>query len=96
MVDINTKKKPLLENSKKLDFFSDVNFRIEAEIGRSKMLIKDVLELKEGSVVEVGKLSGEPIDVSIEGIIFAKAEVIIIKDKIFVRISEILEETESK
>ena len=76
----------------KIDFFKDVNFKIEAEIGRSQLLLKDVLELEEGSVVEVGKLSGEPIDVSVEDTVFAKAEVIIIKDKIFVRITEILEE----
>jgi flagellar motor switch protein FliN/FliY len=89
-----SKKQSIHEISKNLDLFSDVNFKIEAEIGRSTLLVKDILELKEGSVVEVKKLSGEPIDVSIEGTVFAKAEVIIIKDKIFVRISEILEEIE--
>jgi flagellar motor switch protein FliN/FliY len=80
-------------SKKKLEFFKDVNFKLEAEIGRSKLLLKDIIELKEGSVIEVSKLSGEPIDVSIEGTIFAKAEVMIIKDRIFVRITEILEET---
>jgi flagellar motor switch protein FliN/FliY len=90
----DNKKQSILLDSKKLDFFDDVNFKIEAEIGRSKLLLKDIIELKEGSVVEINKLSGEPIDVSIEGTAFAKAEVIIIKDKIFVRIAEIIEEAE--
>ncbi len=77
-----------------LEFFKDINFKLEAEIGRSNLLLGDILELEEGSVVEVKKLSGEPIDLSLEGVVFAKAEVIIIKDRIFVRITEILEETE--
>jgi len=88
------KKQLFSEHTKSLEPFKDIQFKIEAEIGRASMLLSDVLELKEGSVVEVKKLSGEPIDVSIEGIVFAKAEVIIIKDKVFVRISEILEEIE--
>lgn len=79
-------------DKEKLDSFNDVNFLVEAEIGRSNLLLGDILNLEEGSVVEVSKLSGEPIDVSIENTVFAKAEVIIIKDKIFVRITEILEE----
>ncbi len=77
-----------------LEFFKDINFKLEAEIGRNKLLIKDILDLNEDSVVEVKKLSGDPIDVSIEGTVFAKAEVIIIKDRIFVRITEILKESE--
>ena len=82
------------KKQKGLEFFKDINFKLEAEIGRSTLLVTDILELKEGSVVTVNKLSGEPIDVSIEGTVFAKAEVVIIKDRIFVRITEILEEIE--
>jgi flagellar motor switch protein FliN/FliY len=60
------------------------------ELGRSNLKIRDVLKLGAGSVVELDKLAGEPVDLLVNDIIFAKGEVVVIDENFGVRITDIL------
>jgi flagellar motor switch protein FliN/FliY len=68
----------------------DIPFRLTLEIGRTRMKIRDILGLETGSLVTSTKLSGEPMDVSLNGDIFARAEIVIIKDKLWARVTKIV------
>ena len=67
----------------------DIPFRLTVEIGRTTMKVRDILALDLGSLVVSNKLSGEPMDISLNDEIFARAEVIIIKDKLWARLTKI-------
>ena len=68
---------------------SDVNVRLTIRLGASGMLVKDVLQLRNGSVVELDKLAGEQVDLYINDVFFAKGEVLVIGDALGIRITEI-------
>ena len=68
----------------------DVPLDVSVELGRTKMLIKDVLELTAGSIVELETVAGEPVDVVVNGKLVAKGEVVVIEDNFGVRITEIV------
>ena len=67
----------------------DIPFRTVVEIGRTRMKVRDVLGLEIGSLVVTTKLSGEPMDISLGSDIFGRAEIIIIKDKLWARLTKI-------
>ncbi len=73
-----------------LDLLSDVNLNVKIELGRTRMLVEDVLKLGEGSVVELDKLAGDPVDVYVNERHVARGEVLVVNDNFCVRISEIL------
>jgi flagellar motor switch protein FliN/FliY len=73
-----------------LDILQDVPLTITVEIGRAKMLVKDILKLTVGSVIELDKLAGEPVDILVNGKIIAKGEVIAVNENFGVRILEIV------
>lgn len=73
-----------------LEILLDIPLEISVELGRVKMLIKDVVELGAGSIVEIEKAAGEPVDVLVNGRIVARGEVVVIEDNFGVRITEIL------
>ncbi|MCS7299194.1 MAG: flagellar motor switch protein FliN [Spirochaetia bacterium] len=68
----------------------DIPVQITVELGRTKMLVKEVLQLGEGSVVELDKLAGEPVDIMVNGRLIAKGEVVVIEENFGVRITEIV------
>jgi flagellar motor switch protein FliN len=69
---------------------NDVNLHVKIELGRSRMLVEDVLRLGQGSVVELDKLAGDPVDVYVNERLVARGEVLVLNDNFCVRISEIL------
>lgn len=75
----------------------DIPLDVNVELGRTRLLIKDILELSIGSIVELDKIAGEPVDLYANGILMARGEVIVIDDNFGVRITEIItaEERES-
>lgn len=73
-----------------LDLIMDIGLEIRVELGRTNMKIRDVLNLGSGSVVELDKLAGEPVDLLVNDVIFAKGEVVVIDENFGVRITEIL------
>jgi flagellar motor switch protein FliN/FliY len=70
----------------------DIPFRLVVEIGRTKMRVRDILNLDVGSLVVTTKLSGEPMDISLDDEIFGRVEIIIIKDKLWARLTKIVRE----
>jgi len=73
-----------------LDFILDIPLQVSVEIGRTKMLIKELLKLNQGSIIELEKFAGEPVEVYVNGKLMAKGEVIVVNDKFGVRITEII------
>ena len=76
--------------SEKLDLLGDVNLNVKIELGRTRMLVEDVLRLDTGAVVELDKLAGDPVDVYVNGQPVARGEVLVLNDNFCVRINEIL------
>ncbi len=73
-----------------LEFILDIPLEISAEIGRTKMLIRDLLKLNQGSIIELEKFAGEPVEIYVNGKLMAKGEVVVVNDKFGVRITEII------
>lgn len=73
-----------------IDLLADVNLNVKIELGRTRMLVEDVLRLGEGSVVELDKLAGDPVDVYVNDRHVARGEVLVLNDNFCVRINEIV------
>jgi flagellar motor switch protein FliN/FliY len=73
-----------------IDLIMDVPLQVTVELGRTRKLIRDVLELAPGSVVELDKLAGEPVDILVNGKLIAKGEVVVIDENFGVRITDII------
>ncbi|MGV7221897.1 MAG: flagellar motor switch protein FliN [Nitrospinales bacterium] len=78
------------EELKKLDLVLDIPLTVTVELGRSKMLINDLLQLGRGSVIELQKLVGEPLEVLINDKLVARGEVVVVNDKFGVRLTDIV------
>lgn len=68
----------------------DIPFTLTVEVGRTRLKVRDILAIEPGSLIVTTKLSGEPMDVSLRNEIFARAEIIIIKDKLWARLTKIV------
>lgn len=75
---------------KAIDLLSNVNLNVKIELGRTRMLVSDVLKLGEGSVVELDKLAGDPVDIYVNDRPIARGEVLVLNENFCVRINEIL------
>jgi flagellar motor switch protein FliN/FliY len=73
-----------------IDLLRDVELNVKIELGRSRMLVEDVLRLGEGSVVELDKLAGDPVDVFVNDRLVARGEVLVLNDNFCVRVNEIV------
>lgn len=70
-------------------FVENVTLRITVDLGKAEMRVRDVLALNEGSVIELDKLAGEMIEVSVQGIPLGRGEVMVISDSLGVRLTEV-------
>lgn len=77
-----------------LDLIMDIPVKLSVELGRTKITIKQLLELAQGSVVELDGLAGEPMDILINGYLIAQGEVVVLDDKYGIRITEIVTPSE--
>jgi flagellar motor switch protein FliN/FliY len=77
-----------------LDFILDIPLRVSVELGRSKVVIKDLLQMAQGSVIELDKLAGEPLDVFVNGKMVARGEVVTVGEKFGVRLTDIISPVE--
>ncbi|CAN5464046.1 hypothetical protein BH09PLA1_BH09PLA1_28750 [soil metagenome] len=73
-----------------IDLLRDVELNVKIELGRSRMLVEDVLKLGEGSVVELDKLAGDPVDVFVNDRLVARGEVLVLNENFCVRVNEIV------
>ena len=74
-----------------IDLLSDVNLNVKIELGRTRLLVEDVLKLGEGAVVELDKLAGDPVDIYVNERHVARGEVLVLNDNFCIRVSEILD-----
>lgn len=74
-----------------IQLLADVNVDVRIELGRTRMLVEDVLRLGEGAVVELEKLAGDPVDVYVNGRHVARGEVLVLNENFCVRVNEVLE-----
>lgn len=77
-----------------LDFVLDIPLRVTAELGRTKMSIREVLELGQGSVIELSKLAGEPLEVLVNEKLVARGEVVVVNEKFGIRLTDIISPVE--
>ena len=77
-----------------LDMIMDIPVQLTVELGRTKMPIKNLLQLAQGSVVELSGLAGEPLDVLINGFLIAQGEVVVINEKLGIRVTDIITPSE--
>ena len=78
------------KSMKDLDFLLDIPLEISVELGRTKMLINDLLQLGQGSVIELTKLAGEPLEILINQKLIARGEAVVVNEKFGVRITDII------
>jgi len=76
-----------------LEMLKDVELNVRIELGRTRMLVEEVLKLKEGCVVEMDKLAGEPVDIYVNEQLVARGEVLVLNESFCVRISQIVTDT---
>ena len=79
-----------LATSMNLDFVMDIPLQVTAELGRAKMLINDLLQLGQGSVIELNKLAGEPMEILVNDKLIARGEVVVINEKFGIRLTDII------
>jgi flagellar motor switch protein FliN/FliY len=82
------------ETHKDIDFILDIPVQLTVELGRTKIAIKNLLQLAQGSVVELDGMAGEPMDVLVNGCLIAQGEVVVVNDKFGVRLTDIITPSE--
>jgi flagellar motor switch protein FliN/FliY len=82
------------EAPRNFDLLLDVPLEVTVEIGRTKVAIRDLLQFGQGSVVELEKLAGEPLDVLVNGRPIARGEAVMVNDKFGVRLTDIISPSE--
>ena len=77
-----------------LDAILDIPVTISMEVGRSHISIRNLLQLNQGSVVELDRIAGEPLDVMVNGTLIAHGEVVVVNDKFGIRLTDVISQTE--
>jgi flagellar motor switch protein FliN/FliY len=85
---------PSQKGTPDLNFILDIPLEVSVELGRGKMLINDLLQLGQGSVIELTKLAGEPLEILVNQKLVARGEVVVVNDKFGIRITDIISPTE--
>ncbi|PJN87150.1 flagellar motor switch phosphatase FliY [Bacillus sp. mrc49] len=80
--------------SKNLSMLMDIPLQVTVELGRTKRSVKDILELSSGSIIELDKLAGEPVDILVNSRLIAKGEVVVIDENFGVRVTDIMSQSE--
>lgn len=82
------------EDSRNLDLILDISVPVSVELGRTNMLVKDIISLAQGSIVELDKVAGTPVDLFVRGKLLARGEVVIVDENFGVKITNICGSTE--
>jgi flagellar motor switch protein FliN/FliY len=82
------------EEKRRLDTILDIPVTISMEVGRSNINIRNLLQLNQGSVVELDRIAGEALDVLVNGTLIAHGEVVVVNDKFGIRLTDVISQTE--
>src|SRR5881394_3426805 len=77
-----------------LDFILDIPLKVTVELGRTRMSVRDILQLAQGSVVELSKFAGEPLEVLVNDKLIARGEVVVVNEKFGIRLTDIISPVE--
>lgn len=80
------------QSDNNLNLLMDIPLKVTVELGRTQKQIKDILELSQGSIIELDKLAGEPVDILVNQKLIAKGEVVVIDENFGVRVTDIISE----
>lgn len=94
MQDLKDEHRPPPSEEVNLDVILDVPVTISLEIGRTKISIRNLLQLNQGSVVELDRLAGEPLDVMVNGTLIAHGEVVVVNEKYGIRLTDVISPVE--
>jgi flagellar motor switch protein FliN/FliY len=86
--------KDAVVDKRKLDTILDIPVTISMEVGRAKISIRNLLQLNQGSVVELDRIAGEPLDVLVNGTLIAHGEVVVVNDKFGIRLTDVISQIE--
>ena len=78
------------QEERDLDFILDIPLELSVELGRTKMLVNDLLQLGQGSIVELNKLAGEPLEICINQKLVARGEAVVVNEKFGIRLTDIV------
>ncbi len=87
-------KKAASNGNKDMDLILDIPVTISLEVGRTSISIKNLLQLNQGSVVELDRYAGEPLDVLVNGTLIAHAEVVVVNEKFGIRLTDVVSANE--
>jgi len=79
---------------KNLDFILDIPMQVSVQLGSTRMLIRDLLQLGQGSVIELEKLAGEPLEVLVNNRLVARGEVVVVNEKFGIRLTDVVSTVE--
>jgi flagellar motor switch protein FliN/FliY len=85
---------PAVEGGQDIDLILDIPVTLTVELGRTKIPIKNILQLAQGSVIELDALAGEPMDVLVNGCLIAQGEVVVVNEKFGIRLTDIVTPSE--
>ncbi|MFW2331381.1 MAG: flagellar motor switch protein FliN [Nitrospinota bacterium] len=81
-------------NAKNLEAFSDIPLNISVELGQTLLPVRDILELKRGSILELSKLLGESMEIFINDLLTARGEVVVVNEKFGIRVTDVIDPIE--
>ena len=84
----------LIQETQKLKFILDIPLQLTVELGRTSLLVKDILQLNQGAVVELTKIAGEPLDVFVNSKLVARGEAVLVNEKFGVRLVDVVSPNE--
>ncbi|NBX91832.1 MAG: flagellar motor switch protein FliN [Proteobacteria bacterium] len=90
----NLKVVPEIKEESQLQYVLDIPLRVSVELGRTKILVQDLIKLHKGSVIELSKIAGEALEVLVNDKVVAKGEVIVVNEKFGVRLTDIVSNTQ--
>jgi flagellar motor switch protein FliN/FliY len=85
---------PINVDNEKLDVILDIPVSLSLEVGRTKIPIRNLLQLAQGSVIELDRLAGEPLDVMVNGTLIAHGEVVVVNEKYGIRLTDVMSPAE--
>ena len=85
---------PAPQSTRRFDLLLDVPLEVTVQLGRTRMTIQDLLALSPGSVIELDKIAGEPLDIVVNDRLIARGEAVVVNDKFGIRITDIISRAE--
>lgn len=83
-----------LGGNQKIDLLLDVPLQISVEVGRARLLVRDLLQMQEGTLIELDKLAGEALDLYVNGRLIARGEAVVVNEKFGLRLTDVVSPSE--